>query len=171
MKHYSIIITGTIGAGKSTLCWKIYRYLKGFTDSIGGVITLQNEKKWFYLIAENVKISFEAEEREDFLHIGNYKVSIKNLQIANQSIRSSLGKDFLFIDEIGFLELQFQGYYEVLDLVIKRNQSNIFVVKERILNDLIRKYPMLEYYQVVKVSNLNIGKALENLKKTYNPEK
>ncbi|WP_455464319.1 nucleoside-triphosphatase [Candidatus Hodarchaeum mangrovi] len=170
MKQYSIIITGAIGAGKSTLCWEIYKYLKGFTDSLGGVITLQNEKKWFYLIDENKKISFEAIESEEFLVIGNYKVSKNNLQIANQSIRASLGKDFLFIDEIGFLELQFQGYYEILDLVMKRSQSNIFVVKERILKELIRKYPMLEDYEIVKVFNHNIGIPLESIKKCFNLE-
>ena len=170
MKHYSVIITGSIGVGKSTLCWEIYQYLKGYTDSIGGVITLQNEKKWFYLINENIKISFEANETEDFILIGKYKVSKKNFQIVNQSIKNSLGKDYLFLDEIGYLELQFQGYYEILELVIKRSQSNIFVVKEKILKELIKKYPPLKFYDVVKVYNRDIDIALEKIKKGLSPE-
>jgi len=165
----SFIITGPRRAGKSTLCWRLLGYFrKQATMTIGGVITLQNHKKYFYLISEDVKIPFEANNNEEFVKIGHYKIHKTNLKLAINSIQKSLRSDFLFIDEIGILELQEKGYYPVLETVISRDKSNILVVRESILDEFIALYPQLSEYEVVNVVDQEISIPFNIIKNYIN---
>ena len=162
----SFIITGQREAGKSTLCWEILEFLKQHPVSIGGVITLQNDKKWFYLVSTEVKIPFEANETEEFIPIGRFRIHKSNLEKVISSIQSSMDCDYLFIDEIGLLELQKSGYYPVLDEAISREHGNILVVKEAILEDFFRLFPRTKTYKMIKVENRKTASSL-NLFKQY----
>ncbi|MFX0013077.1 MAG: nucleoside-triphosphatase [Promethearchaeota archaeon] len=153
MQGYSFIITGRKDAGKSTLCWQILEYLNQQPVSIGGVITLQNDKKWFYLVAEKSKIPFEASEIDEYIPIGDYHVHKINLKYAINSIKKGLDSDFLFIDEIGPLELQGSGYFPILDSVLSREQGNILVIRETILNEFLSMYPLIKKYRLIKVES------------------
>lgn len=161
----SFLITGSREAGKSTLCWDILEFLKQHPVSIGGVITLQNDKKWFYLISTDVKIPFEANEKEEFIPIGQFRVHKTNLDQTIRSIQSSMDRDYLFIDEIGLLELQGRGYYPVLDEAISREYGNILVVKETILDDFFGLYPKTKTYKMIKVENRKTSSSLNLFKK------
>ncbi len=165
MNKVSIIITGNKSAGKSTLCWQVLKYLYILGIKAAGVITLQNDKKWFYIISLKAKIPFEADENENFIPIGHFRVHKGNLAIAISGIRSNLDCDFLFIDEIGFLELKGEGYYPILDAAISREKNNIFVVKKRILNDFQELYPSTKSYQIINVRNRQITEPFVKIKK------
>lgn len=79
MFRISFLITGPKRVGKSFLCLQILKYLRELPVSVGGVITTQQKnKKWFYLVKEQQKISFEIEnEEEEFVPIGDYKIHKK----------------------------------------------------------------------------------------------
>ncbi|MFX0087825.1 MAG: nucleoside-triphosphatase [Candidatus Hodarchaeota archaeon] len=164
MNKVSIIITGHKSAGKSTLCWQVLKYLYILGIKAAGVITLQNDKKWFYIISLKTKIPFEAGENENFVPIGHFRVHKENLKKVVLNIRSNLGCEFLFIDEIGLLELQGEGYHPILDAAISREKNNIFVVKKRILSDFQDQYPSTKRYHIVDVRNRQITEPFEKIK-------
>lgn len=159
-----MIITGQKGIGKSTLCYKVIGYLQNLNIKVGGVITLQNDEKSFYLIGSKLKIPFEAKENESYIQIGRFRIHRENLDRAISSIQSSLESQFLFLDEIGILELQGQGYYPILSSVVLRGKTNIFVVKEKILDEFQKIYPRTQSYQVIHVNNQNLDYSLTVIK-------
>ena len=164
MNKVSILITGNKGTGKSTLCWQVLKYLYIRGIKAAGVITLQNDKKWFYIISLKEKIPFEARENENFVPIGQFRVNKENLGKTLSNIKSNLDCEFLFIDEIGFLELQGEGYHPILDAAISREKNNIFVVKKRILDDFQELFPRTKSYQVINVANRQIAEPYEKIK-------
>ena len=173
----SFIIIGRQNAGKSTLCWQVLEYLTKQPVSIGGVITLQNDKKWFYLIAEDSKIPFEANETEEFIPIGRFRIHKANLEHTISSIKANLDSDYLFIDEIGLLELQGSGYFPVLNAVLSREHGNILVVRKMVLNEFFSRFPQTITYKIIQVENrvtslpLNIIKNHINQRLNYSYEK
>lgn len=170
MDRYSFIITGPKDAGKSTLCWQVLEYLNQLPVSKGGVITLQNDKKWFYLITDNSKIPFEASETEEFIPIGHFRVHKANLERTINSIQASLDSDYLFIDEIGLLELQGSGYFPVLHKVLSRDLGNILVVREMILNEFLSRFPQTRNYRIIPVENHATPSPLNIIKKYINQQ-
>ncbi|MHA2246566.1 MAG: nucleoside-triphosphatase [Candidatus Hodarchaeales archaeon] len=164
----SFIITGRQNAGKSTLCWQVLEYLNNQAVSIGGVITLQNDKKWFYLIAEDSKIPFEANETEEFIPIGRFRIHKVNFEYTISSIKANLDSDYLFIDEIGLLELQGSGYFPIINAVLSREQGNILVVRENLLDDFSSHFPQANTYKIFHVENRETSSALNTIKKHIN---
>ncbi len=73
----SFIITGPTKGGKSTLCWEVLQYLQSSDIAVGGVITLQNSVRWFYLIQSDKKISFEGNKQEDYMPVGKFRINIR----------------------------------------------------------------------------------------------
>ncbi|MFX0050835.1 MAG: nucleoside-triphosphatase [Candidatus Hermodarchaeota archaeon] len=157
MLNSSFIITGPKRAGKSTLCWHLLKYIRKQTvATVGGVITLQNRKRFFYLISEHKRIPFETSNDQDFIKIGHYKIHKQNLKLAIDSIQQGIGSDILFIDEIGILELRKRGYHPVLKTAFSRDKSNILVVRQSILDEFIVQYPQVSDYEVLKVVDREI---------------
>ncbi len=168
MARYSFIITGPKDAGKSTLSWQVLEYLDQLPVSKGGVITLQNDKKWFYLIADKAKIPFEANETEEFIPIGHFRVHKANLERTIRSVQASLDTDYLFIDEIGPLELQGSGYFPVLNAVLSREHGNILVVREMILKEFLTRFPQARNYRMIPVENRETISPLNIIKDHIN---
>ena len=168
MVRYSFIITGPKDAGKSTLCWQVLEYLNQLPVSKGGVITLQNDKKWFYLIAEDLKIPFEANETEEFIPIGRFRIHKANLDYTISSIKTNLNRNYLFIDEIGLLELQGSGYFPVLNAVLSREHGNILVVRKMILKEFLSRFPQTKTYKIVQVENRETSLPLNIIKNHIN---
>jgi nucleoside-triphosphatase THEP1 len=165
MGGYSFVITGQKEAGKSTLCWQVLEYLNQKHVSTSGVITLQNDKKWFFLITENVKIPFEANEIDDFIPIGQFRIHKNNLKRTINNIQASLDSDYLFVDEIGLLELQGSGYFPILNAVLSREQGNILVVRESLLDDFFSQFPQTKRYKIIRVVNRETSLPLNIMKK------
>lgn len=170
MGGYSFVITGQIDAGKSTLCWQVLEYLNQKQVSTSGVITLQNDKKWFYLITENVKIPFEADDTVDFIPIGRFRIHKNNLKRTINSIQASLDSDYLFVDEIGLLELQGSGYFPILNAVFSREQGNILVVRESFLDDFFSQFPQANAYIIIHIKNRETSSPLNRIKKYINQQ-
>jgi nucleoside-triphosphatase THEP1 len=154
VSRISFIITGPKRVGKSFLCWQILKYLRELPVSAGGVITLQNKKKWFYLVLEKQKISFEIDtDDEEFIPIGSYKVHKKNLDRVILAIQTGITCDYLFVDEIGGLELQKKGYYPVLNDVFNREMNNIIVVNQKKISEFFKQYPKAQTYEVINIEH------------------
>lgn len=76
-KRPSFIITGPTKGGISTLCWEVLQYLQSSDIAGGGVTTLQNSVRWFYLVQSDKKISFEGNKQENYLPVGKFRIKMQ----------------------------------------------------------------------------------------------
>lgn len=160
----SFIITGPRRAGKSTLCLDILQYLKNNDKDAGGVITIQNSSRWMYLVHDDRKIRFEAKKGEEYLQVGKFRIHKVNMQQAMTHIERSLETEYLFIDEIGILELNMGGFYPVLEKAFLRKQGNIFVVRESLVEDILDSYDFNHNFQIIRVKKSQYKKSLDFVK-------
>ncbi|MHA1933600.1 MAG: nucleoside-triphosphatase [Promethearchaeota archaeon] len=160
----SFIITGPRRAGKSTICLDILQYLKNNDKDAGGVITIQNSSRWMYLVRDDRKIRFEAKSDEEYIQVGKFRIHKANMQQALTHIESSLEAEFLFIDEIGILELNMGGFYPVLEKAFSRKQGNIFVVRESIVENILDSFDFNNSFQIVRVKKIQYKKSLDFIK-------
>ena len=160
----SFIITGSTRAWKSTLCVDILQYLKNNDKDAGGVITIQNASRWMYLVQDDRKIRFEANIDEEYLQVGKFRVHKANMQQAIIQIERSLETEYLFIDEIGILEMNKGGFYPVLEKAFSREQGNIFVVRELLVDDILDSYDFNHNFQIIHVKKSQYKKSLDFIK-------
>lgn len=160
----SFIITGSRRAGKSTLCLDILQYLKNNDKDAGGVITIQNSSRWMYLVQDDRKIRFEAKIGEEYLQVGKFRIHKANMQQAMIHIERSLETEYLFIDEIGILELNLEGFYPVLEKAFSRKQGNIFVIRESLVEDILEHYDLNNRFQIIRVMKSQYKKSLDSIK-------
>jgi nucleoside-triphosphatase THEP1 len=153
IRRPSFIITGPRRAGKSTLCMKILQYLRNQHTNVGGVITTQNSSRWIYLVQDDKKIPFEASADEECIQVGKFRIHKENMQQAVNQIVKSQENDYLFIDEIGILEINKGGFYPVLKRAFSRKEGNIFVIRESILEELLDSYKIKFNFQIIRVAN------------------
>ncbi|MHA1206720.1 MAG: nucleoside-triphosphatase [Candidatus Hodarchaeales archaeon] len=149
----SFIITGPRRAGKSTLCMQILQYLRNHRKDAGGVITTQNSSRWIYLVQADRKIRFEARIDEECIKVGKFRVHKENMQQAVNDIIKSLENEYLFIDEIGILEMNKGGFYPALEKAFSRREGNMFVIRESILEEILDSYEVRFDFHIIRVAN------------------
>jgi nucleoside-triphosphatase THEP1 len=161
----SFLITGPSRTGKSSLGYKILQYIQDRGFSAGGVITLQNSARWFYLIQSRKKVPFEATDEEQSVEIGKFQISKPNLEYAISHIKDAKDLDFLFIDEIGILEMNGGGYFPVLEMSVSRAYGNIFIVRESIFDIFKTRFNLKFDYDILHCSYDNNSSHLSHMKR------
>ncbi len=132
---------------------QILQYLRNHRKGAGGVITTQNSSRWIYLVQTDRKIRFEAKVDEECIKVGKFRVHKENMQQAVNDIMKSLENEYLFIDEIGILEMNKGGFYPSLERAFSRREGNIFVVRESILEEILDSYKMSFDFQIIRAAN------------------
>ena len=161
----SYLITGPRQAGKSTLCWKLVKFLHGRGLSLGGVLTIQEDSKSFFLIRDQQKIPFEASGDEEFIPIGQFKIHKVNLERVRSQIIADLDTDYFFLDEIGILELMRGGFFPVMEQIISRKDGTILVIRESILDQFLSKFSMEFTYEIINVTRPNFDEIFAEMKR------
>lgn len=67
------------------------------------------------------------------------------------AIQKEITSDYLFIDEIGELELQKKGYYPVLNDIFNREGINIIVVNQKKVSEFFIQYPRVQTYELINI--------------------
>ena len=160
----SFLITGPRRAGKSTLCMDVLHFIRNSGGNAGGVITLQNSDRWIYLVLDDIKLRFEANNNEEFIQVGKFQIHRGNMQQAINHIERSLKSEYLFVDEIGILEMNRGGYYSVLEKAFSRNDGNIFVIRESILEEILDSYNITFNFQIIHLERSQYKQSLGLMK-------
>ncbi|MHA1995369.1 MAG: nucleoside-triphosphatase [Candidatus Hodarchaeales archaeon] len=169
-KNPSFLITGPRKSGKSTLCLDILHHIQKRELTVGGVITIQNAVRWFFLIQSDKRVLFEARSHESAVSVGTFRISRENLGLAKEHIKRGQTSDFLFIDEIGILEMNGKGYSSVLETVLSRPQGNIIVVRESIFDDFLQKFELIFDYSVLRCNFDENQSLLDQVKRKIDKE-
>ncbi|QRM88239.1 hypothetical protein FG167_03030 [Lacinutrix sp. WUR7] len=157
------ILTGAIRTGKTTALFDWINDRDDVDwindrDDVDGLLCPDNEngKRYFLKIKKNEDFNLEAEaevESEDVITIGSFKFLKAAFKEANDYLISTASETenrYLIIDEIGKLELNKEGLHRSAEVLIPKymldeNQHLLFVVRDYLLDAVLKHYAITEY--------------------------
>ena len=167
------VISGETRSGKTTYLKKILKTIKekDATVNISGIIAhgidKNGERYGFDIenVATHEKIFLcNQEPVENALKIGRFYFSDKGLEFGENALSNNLeNTDLLVIDEIGYMELKGEGWFDTIENALAYSNLNmIWVVRKRILEEVLQQWQHTNtkviYTQTSKAEN--IAKAI-----------
>lgn len=123
------ILSAPVQSGKTTslINWSAAR-----KDVYGILTPVINGKRVFMNAETREQFPMEASVEEETLSIGRFKFSNNSFEKAIQIIRDAINNDgWLVIDEIGPLELEGRGFYDIVnEILLLRKNKTILVVRK-----------------------------------------
>jgi nucleoside-triphosphatase THEP1 len=112
-----IIITGSIGIGKTTVCEKVVKIVRSSGYSCGGILTHKaaNERLIALDIQTGEKVILASTDNTfDGPRTPRYSFNPEAIKFGIGAINKAIDSDVLIIDELGHLELNGEGFAESL---------------------------------------------------------
>jgi nucleoside-triphosphatase THEP1 len=133
-----IVITGSIGAGKSTVCLGLLSWAARTGHLCGGV--LSHKAEGGVIVVENIS----TRERRNLAgppglydgpRIGDFSFSPQGIEFGLGAIRDGMSLPLTLIDELGPLELAGSGFASAIPLLNSAHKGNqVVVVRESLLD-------------------------------------
>ncbi len=142
-KRRIVILSGPVHSGNSGA---LMQWIDG--KSVTGFITPTfNNIKLLYNIETGENSNYEMNTSGDSsIEVGKYQLCKESFEIANTIVRNAIqqpNKRWLVVDEIGKLELKEEGHHSlILKLLAHWNNSLLFVVRDYLLEQVIREYDL-----------------------------
>jgi nucleoside-triphosphatase THEP1 len=141
------IVTGKIGAGKTSLIQQIISKLQSENIKIAGLITtriIENKTTTGYdtlNVATNKKAKFLRTFGDiNQQRIGKYFIYAEGLKLG-ENLSTVNDANLIVIDEIGKLELEEKGWHDVLSKIISNPTGHLLLsVREEVLNEVLEKF-------------------------------
>jgi nucleoside-triphosphatase THEP1 len=150
-----IIITGRVGQGKTTLLEKVIERLKENNIAVGGICSpriVENNLTIGYDIVDigsNKRAIFlRISDAHGFEKIGRYRIFPEGLKmgIAALSIEKNHNNKVVIIDEVGYLELNNQGWSQAISQLLNHTDCHILLsVRETLTDQVVQKWDIREY--------------------------
>ena len=142
------ILTGEKHSGKTTA---IQQWIAGKNNVVGVLSPIIQDMRHFQLIpSQEVFLMESMDEKEPTYAIGRYCFSVAAFEKAINYLLARCTQNqvsYLVIDEIGPLELQGEGFHELLmELIQNRHSANyelLLVIREGITTEFITHYGLL----------------------------
>lgn len=150
MSKKIFVYTDKIKTGKTT---NLFRWITK-QNSVGGILQpVVDGRRFFYSVLDKTLIQLEisAEQSKNFpenelIRIGNYFFLRSGFEKAKEILKRDFQSNLscLVIDEIGPLELNDDGLEPVITEILSKidefNLQLILVIRDKILDDAIKKY-------------------------------
>ena len=133
-----VIVTGDIGAGKTTVCEKVVNIARGSGYICGGVLTYKAPDKSLTILDIQTgarETLASTDTRYHCPHAGKYFFNIEAINFGIRAIDKGIASDVLVVDEIGYLELGGGGFVKSLELIKADKVKNfILVIRKQLLS-------------------------------------
>ncbi len=155
------IISGKTRSGKTTFLKSIVKDLKTSGKNIGGIIAhgidREGERYGFEIedVSTGQKILLSSrKEKPGSIQTGRFYFYPEGLAFGIKALSEFLEKrDWLVIDEVGYLELKGQGWFEAIEKAMEQPGLNmIWVVRKRILEEVLSQWPYFNFY-IMDINN------------------
>ena len=141
-----VLLSGSIGAGKTRCAERLASELKAQGVSVGGVIQprfVQNGETAGYTVrdlASGVELFF-ATLKPPGVAVGKYFVKEESISFALRAIEwAAREARVLFVDEIGRLELAGEGHAEAVRAALESNALPVLVVRTEFVDRVARAF-------------------------------
>ncbi|WAW10126.1 hypothetical protein NB640_00175 [Oxalobacter vibrioformis] len=182
-----IVVTGPRGAGKSLVLEKVAESLRSRAISLGGVISrglVEDGKRLGYelvCLADNRVLPLaNAAKRagntpgDNRVNYGAYDFCAEALRIGNQAVFDGMGRDCLFVDEIGRWELEGGGWSRYLGMLRERQGPALLAIRQDMALAVAERWS-LTIARIFDVHSLGIPAVIDGvlreLKKTLTRER
>ncbi len=170
-----IIISGNTRSGKTTFLKQLLIHIKQLKPDYktGGIIAhgIDKNGERFGFEIENVKtgekqLLCSRNPVENAVKTGRFYFLKEGFKFGQQAIISNLNDlDLLVIDEIGYLELKGEGWFDAIEQAMQQENLNmIFVVRRRILEQILQLWQHIDI-EVINVENNTPGQVADYLLK------
>jgi len=136
------ILTGEINSGKTSLLKEVV----GKKENFLGILQVKvNKRRFLYNISNKRSYALEMEEKDDStFSIGRFHFAKSVFIKAHDEILSQVQNhhELIIIDEVGPLELQNSGHYDLITLILKLNVSQklLFVTRSSLVDLVTQKF-------------------------------
>lgn len=154
------IVTGSINSGKTTKLLSIYQELRVGDGFILPKIFIQGNYAGQEIIRLSTGVSRPFSLKKGYIpfnwvekyRLDVYSFSKEGFDFAFETIEDIVMKNLspIIIDEIGPLELQEKGFYQLLSQLSTEDYSIYISVRETLLYTAIEKFKIKEY-EIIKV--------------------
>ncbi|MEA1925020.1 MAG: nucleoside-triphosphatase [Candidatus Altiarchaeota archaeon] len=144
----NIILSGSKGAGKTTVCGDVARRL----GHVGGVIAPREKKGTVavdLLTGQMHELTGKEAGSGEWMPVGECFMSIKGLNFANQAISDAIYDpdcELIIIDEIGLLEMRGMGLMVNTINALSSGKHNLLAVRGSVKKDFLLKYGMYRFH-------------------------
>ena len=174
-KPKSIFVTGEVESGKTRLIKEVVSELRKENFSISGFYSeriMKNGQTTGYdvvniLSGEKVKF-LRTEGNSTQSKIGKYYIYPKALTLFEKASRNNSDEIFL-LDEVGRLELQEKGWYNVLQHMANESKKHLLlVVREEVIDEVAKKFGLkpVAVFRVENYPNEELRRELIHALKT-----
>jgi len=167
----AIIITGRKNSGKTNLIEDLLAELKFRNKNVSGILSqayVRKGKKVKYYVCDIQtglkKLLCSEENTGSAVQLGNFGFYIEGINFGLEALSNK--SDFIFIDEIGRLELQGQGWSSALDNFINENNSIFLIgVRKDIVEKIIKKWDIhiIDFIDLDLDSKIDIEMILDKI--------
>jgi nucleoside-triphosphatase THEP1 len=166
-----VILTGEKHEGKTTFARSLAEYLKKENFKIGGFLAPgtfeRGQRKDFEILCLETGMakplcSINNKEGEQMGPFGFYALG---QEFGKQllSNENTAGMDFIFIDEIGPLEMKGLGWASSIDLLMESSTATlIWIVRKNLVESAIKKWK-LHHVAVYDIRNINAKQVFDRL--------
>jgi len=145
-----ILISGTSGVGKTTLCERIARLANEQGIRCGGVLCPGAGEGRTIAVDLSTREKggmVTKDSRADGVPIGEYVLSEKGISLCKKAIHRSIenGSSLIFIDEVGPLERTGKGLSLETERALSTEKDVIIIIREKMLDEFIAKFPGIEF--------------------------
>jgi len=136
-----IIVTGDTGTGKTTVCYRLIEIMQNQGYSCGGVLTYKSGDE--SIVIESIQ-SGETEilagtsDAFDGPHTPKYSFNTEGINFGIREIENGVYSSILVVDEMGHLELEGEGFTNVIELIKTRKINNcVLVIRKGLLSSFV----------------------------------
>jgi nucleoside-triphosphatase THEP1 len=146
------ILSGPIQIGKTTA---LVKWSAGRSDVFGILTPVVNGKRFFMDAHAQNQFEMESNDIEqEVVSIGGFKFSREAFERASHIIDHAINKGWLVIDEIGPLELNKEGFYEILRKALENHTHQLLIVVRESLLPRVTEFFQVKSYDVISKEGL-----------------
>ncbi|MBO8180714.1 MAG: NTPase [Archaeoglobus sp.] len=161
-----IAVTGRPGVGKTTLCMRVYKSLKG-RMTIGGFVTKELRKNGRRVGFKLIDLSSGKEEwlarvGDGSVRVGKYAVNVEGLERFLESVNTKA--DLIIIDEVGPMELKSEKFVRFVEGLLDK-ENLLFTIHLKSKHRLLER--IRKEFRVYVIDEANRDKVTEEITEIF----
>lgn len=126
-----------MGVGKTTVCEKVVELARSRGYSCGGILTPKAPDKGIIIVDIQTRESKPLASIDNIYQgprTGRYFFNPEAIEFGNRAIDGAVSSDILFVDEVGYLELEGEGFVRALEVIrAGKVKNSVLVIRQKLL--------------------------------------